>query len=397
MHALVHGRPATLLAQSRTPETRDAVARALSGIASLAVRGQLGEIDALSPEALTRAPPDVLLADIDLGSAAHLAALETLVEALHATTSVVVAAEPAGMEPVRRLIRLGIADLVPLPMVPAALIEAVQAALAATRRRGGGHADAERGMVIAFLKAGGGVGATTLAVEAAAALATGRGERAETCLMDLDLQFGAAALRLDIDHPTSLIELPDLSRRFDGTLLRGAVAHHASGIDLLPAPSSMHPVEAVSAETAQALVSVAAQEYRHVLIDLPPSWSVWTRAVLASADGIVLVLRPDVPSVRMARRQLDTLAAEGCGAVPLMVVANGTGSGPFATGVPLADIARALGRPVAHAIPRADRAFGAAADRGVPLSRVRGGRRAAAKVAAMIRDAVALARAGGQP
>lgn len=392
MHALIHGRPATLVAQTRSPETRDAVAHALTGIASLAVRPQLGDIDALSPALLTRTPPDVLLVDIDLDSASHLATLELLVEAVRATTSVVVAAEPAGMDSLRRLIRLGIADLVPLPVASGPLLDAVQAALIAARRRRSDGGEGERGTVIAFLKAGGGVGATALAVEAAGALAAGSGDKAQVCLMDLDLQFGNAALLLDIEHATSLIELPDLSRRFDGTLLRSAVAHHASGIDLLPAPTTMHPLDVVSAETAQALVNVAAQEYRHVLVDLPPAWTVWTRAVLADADAVVLVLRPDVPSVRMARRQLDTLAAEGCGAVPLMVVANGVGSGPFARGVSLADIARALGRPVAHAIPRADRAFDQAAELGVPLAKVRGGGRTANRVAGMIREAVKLAR-----
>jgi pilus assembly protein CpaE len=397
MHTLIHGRPAALVAQSRSPETRDAIAHALAGIASLAVRPQLGDIDTLSIDMLTRTPPDVLLVDIDLDSAVHLAALETLAEAVRATTSVVVTAEPAGMEALRRLIRLGVADLVPQPVAAGPLLDAVQAALIATRRRRGDGGGDERGTVIAFLKAGGGVGATALAVESAGALAAGSGDKAQVCLMDLDLQFGNAALLLDVEHTTSLIELPDISRRFDGTLLRGAVAHHGSGIDLLPAPAAMHPLDVVTAETAQALVNVAAREYRHVLIDLPPAWTMWTRAVLADSDVVVLVLRPDIPSVRMARRQIDTLAAEGCGGVPLMMVVNGIGSGPFAGGVPLADIARALGRPVAHAIPRADRAFGHATELGVPLAKVRGGGRTAKRVVRMIQEAVKLAHSAPAP
>lgn len=393
----IHGRPATMLAQFRSPETRDSVTRGLASLGSLAVHAYLGGIETLEPAELTRNPPDVLFVDLDLGSPAQVATLEALAGA---GASVVVTAERPSVESLRRLLRLGIADLVPQPVEPGQALDAVRSAIAQALRRRGGP-ETGRGAVIAFLKAGGGVGATSLAVQAACQLAAaGAREKAATkadasvCLLDFDLQFGAAALHLDIDHSASLIELPDLSRRFDSTLLRSAVAHHAGGVDLLPAPASVHPLDMVTPETACALVQVAAQEYRHTLIDLPQAWTGWTRAVLAETGAIVLVLRPDVPSIRQARRQLETLAAEGCGDIPLMAVANRCAFGPFGGGVTLKEAARALGRPIGHAIPRADGAFGEAADAGVPLAGVRGGRGPAKRIGRMIGEAVGLARSG---
>jgi pilus assembly protein CpaE len=387
-------RPATMAALLRTPETRDAVAAALAGVGSVALKAHLGELDAVPPDLLLHERPDLVLVDVDLASASHRGALEDLAARCGEGVPVMVTAASATVEGMRLLLRLDTADLMPQP-IDAVLLREALAALVRTARRPTAP-PGERGTVVAFLKAGGGVGATSLAVHAACSLAgdgAGRGTgEAEVCLLDFDLQFGAAAMHLDVEHAASLIELPDMSRRFDGTLLRSAMAHHRSGIDLLPAPRSLHPLDVVAPETAVTLVRAAAADYRRVVVDLPPSWTAWTRAALAEADAIVLVLRPDVPSIRQARRQIETLAAEGCGDIPLVTVANFAPTTLFGRGVDLKDAARSLGRAIDHAIPRADRAFGDAANLGLPLTEVKGGRRAARRVAEMMRAVLTAAR-----
>ena len=57
---------------------------------------------------------------------------------------------------------------------------------------------------MALLKAGGGVGATALAVQVAALLAAAR--RGAVCLADLDLQFGTAALYLDLPEAVTVTD-----------------------------------------------------------------------------------------------------------------------------------------------------------------------------------------------
>lgn len=396
MTTMIHGRPATMTALLRTPETRDAVTAALAGVGSLALKAYLGELDAVPPDLLLRERPDLVLVDIDLSSASHRGALEDLAVRCRDAVPVMVTAAAATVEGMRLLLRLDTADLMPQPIDAALLREALAATVRTARAGAGSAPPGEGGTVVAFLKAGGGVGATSLAVHAACSMARGGTDASPdggtVCLLDFDLQFGAAAMHLDVEHAASLIELPDMSRRFDGTLLRSAMAHHRSGIDLLPAPKSLHPLDVVAPETVVTLVRAAAADYRQVLVDLPPTWTAWTRAVLAEADAIVLVLRPDVPSIRQARRQIETLAAEGCGDIPLVAVVNFAPSGMFGRGVDLKDAARALGRPIDHAIPRADRAFGDAANLGLPLAEVKGGRKAARRVAEMMRAVLGAVR-----
>lgn len=392
MNMMIHGRPATLAALLRSPEARDAVSLALAGIGSLAPRLRLGELTAAMAETLLRDQPDLVFVEVDMSSAADLAALEGLKARCPAHVPLLVSAAKPTLEGLRLLLRLGIADLQPLPIDVNLLLDGIHNAIRTARRLGGAEAEGPRGSVTAFLKAGGGVGGTVLAVNAAWALAGGRRDQseAETCLLDLDVQFGAAATYLDIDHATSLVELAENAGRFDRTLLRSAMARHRCGLDLLPAPTELHPLEVVAPDAAATLVRAAAHDYRHVILDLPTSWTAWTRAVLAETSAIVLVLRPDVPSIRLARRQLETLAAEGCGGTPVTVVANFCAIGPFAQdGVELHEAARAIGRPIDHAIPRADRPFALAANQGLPLAEVKGGRPLAKKVARLIQAVTA--------
>lgn len=396
MNMMIHGRPATMVALLRGPETRDAVSAALSGLASLALRTRLGELTAAAAETLLRDQPDLVFVEVDMSSAGELAALEALRARCPDNIPLLVAATRQTVEGMRLLLRLGIADLQPLPIDPNLLLDGIHAAIRAVRNRGPAEDTGERGTVIAFLKSGGGVGATSLAVNAACVLAGGgHGQtEADTCLLDLDIQFGAAALYLDVTHATSLPDLTQNAGRLDRTLLRSAMAHHRCGLDLLPAPAEPHPLELVTPEAAATLVRAAALDYRHVILDLPSCWTAWTRAVLAETSALVLVLRPDVPSIRQARRQLETLASEGCGDIPLTVVANFCATGPFGQdGVDLQEAARALGRPIAHTFPRADRPFALAANEGLPLAEVKGGRRLVKRMARMVHAIAAAAAA----
>lgn len=394
MNMMIHGRPATLAALLRTPETRDAVAGALSGIATLALRTHMGTLNTAAAEALLRDQADVMFVEVDLAAPAEVAALEALKARCPPYVPLLVTTQSPSMDGMRQLLRLGIADLQPQPIDANLLLDGIHNAIRMARSRSGGSDEGPRGTVTAFLKAGGGVGATSLAVNCACALVKApREAEADTCLLDFDIQFGAIATHLDIEHATSLVELVDNSGRFDRTLLRSAMARHPSGIDVLPAPNLLHPLDMVTPEAASILVQAAALDYRHVLVDLPTSWTAWTRAALAEASVIVLVLRPDVPSICQARRQIETLAAEGCGDIPLVVVANFCASGPFAQdGIDLKEAARALGRPIDHIMDRADRIFSAAANEGLPLAQVKGGRRVAKRVARLMDAIVATAK-----
>jgi pilus assembly protein CpaE len=211
-------------------------------------------------------------------------------------------------------------------------------------------------------------------------------------VLDLDLQFGAAATLTDAAQRASMLDLIRDPRRLDAALLRGVMARPHDRFDLLSAPAQILPVEDIDTAAVSAAIALSSTIYDATLIDLPMLWTHWVRGVLETSDAIVLVLRPTVSSLRRARAQIDMLKSERLSDIPLLVVANAVQTGFLGSATAfLAKAEAALGRKIDFWLPAHD-AMAAAADRGQPLSQIPGGRPFEAKLVAMM-DAI-IERAG---
>lgn len=384
--------PLTIVALVRSPQTRQTVAEILAGVAATA-RISVGVLTAAEATLLATRRAHLLIIDIDLDHPGELAALEGLVPSLPAGAAIIVTTGTPTVEGMRRLMRLGILDVVPQPIVAKELLQTVRAALDGVPTRSAAQPP-PRGFALSFLRACGGVGATTLAVQSSLALAARNKAKPSVCLLDFDLQFGSTALHLDLPQKTSMLDLLAAGERLDGSMLRGAVARHRSGLDLLPAPVLVQPLDTITPEASIRLVEAARHEYDHVLIDLPPVWTGWSRAVLAASDGIALVLDLTVPAVRHARRQIETLADEHLDHIPLTIIANRVATGLFARGIGVKEAEKALGRRFDLAVPF-DPKIPEAVNVGRPLAEIGGGRRTVNAIANLLSHA--LARAGAPP
>ncbi len=269
----------------------------------------------------------------------------------------------AKLSDVRPLMRLGLHDLIPQPIEAGDLLTALQDLRQVAGARPGARPG---GRVVAFLKAGGGSGATALAVQSAVILAARRAHQAESevCLLDLDLQFGTAALSLDLDDRVGLGDLLEARERFDGALLRSVMGHHDSGLDILAAPRVLLPLDALTGGFVTDALALARAEYRTAVLDLPSAWTGWSHAALSQCDLIVLVAQLGLASVRRARRQLDALSEHGLGGVPTRLVLNRRSWGARGR---QREAERALGRPFDFTVAEDAAAFNEALDRGVPL------------------------------
>ena len=98
-------------------------------------------------------------------------------------------------------------------------------------------------------------------------------------------------------------------------------------------------------------------------------------------------VQPTVSSLRQGRRQLDMLRQEELDDIPLTVVLNRAERGMFGgAGVTLGEAQTALARKIDHVIPESP-ALQQAAQRGLPVGHMRGGRPVEKKIAAML-DAI---------
>src|SRR3546814_6370785 len=125
--------------------------------------------------------------------------------------------------------RLGVVDGIPQPVQRSDVLATLEAA--AKVRRALAPAPGPKGRLVSVLKGGGGVGATTVAVQTGCCLAQALQKKGgEACLLDLDVQGGTVALYLDVNDRVGLADLVDLPERLDADLLQGAMTRHGSGL-----------------------------------------------------------------------------------------------------------------------------------------------------------------------
>ncbi|MEO3429566.1 AAA family ATPase [Pelagibius sp. CAU 1746] len=264
---------------------------------------------------------DLIIVEIDTRNADDVERLGALVEELTPGTAVVATAADATLDDVRKLMRLGLVDVLPQPVRRDDVLAALEHA--ARVRRTAQRPQASKGRLVSVLKGGGGVGATTVAVQTGCCLAQALEKRGqEVCLLDFDVQGGTVALYLDLKDRMGLADLVSAQDRLDGDLLRGAMSRHPSGLHVISAPPEVMPLDTFGLEFVRRVLDVARREFAVVIVDLPPVWCLWSFEILRQSNEILLVTEMTVPGVRQARRQIDTLGAEGLEELPLRVVLN---------------------------------------------------------------------------
>src|SRR3546814_7315398 len=141
-------------------------------------------------------------------------------------------------------------------------------------------------------------------------------------LLDLDVQCGNAALYCGLSPTLSVPDVIAAGARADGALLRSTTTEYPAGLHGVAAPPDIIPLESVSAEQMSDILDLARQEFSNVLVDLPGSWTNWSLSLVALADAVCLITEMSIPSLRQARRQLDMLASQDLGDLPIYVIVN---------------------------------------------------------------------------
>jgi pilus assembly protein CpaE len=207
------------------------------------------------------------------------------------------------------------------------------------------------GRTIAFMHLSGGAGATTLAVNAACALVKTPRAR-QSCLIDLDIQFGNAASLLDLPSTSPMQEFIDDPTRLDESMLESMMLRHQTGLQVLTAPRVLMPLSAYGSDGIRNLIEVAKRNYEYVVVDLPVVLAPWTDSVLKSASVIYLVTTMSVPSAHRVTKFLDLLREEGVRGLPLRLVANRHHrAGKHGHDITVAQFEKATGRKVDFTIP----------------------------------------------
>jgi pilus assembly protein CpaE len=317
---------------------------------------------------LDMAGATVVIADIDPTSEADMTALTALTQRLGGVP-VIVAIPVFDVSLARQLLQMRVADFVVKPVQPLDLVRAC--ARAAQSAQQGGTSEAQ---IFTFLPAAGGVGLTTLAIEAAMLLLKGEnGQKTRTCLVDLDFQHGSCCDYLDLEPRLDLDEIEPRPDRLDRQLLEVMISEHPSGLKVIAAPSRPAEMRNFDFEVVTRLLDLVAAHFDNVVIDVPRTWFNWTDSVLIGSNRLFLVTEMTVPGLKHARHLCNVIRTRLPDGPALEVIVNRFEQRLFGPGLRRADIEQALGDSLAATIPNNFRLVSEAIDRGVPLDEVKSG------------------------
>jgi pilus assembly protein CpaE len=339
-------------------------------------------------------PQDVLVIDVDFGNRNDMAGLERIL-AGDARPTVIVTSSNASVDAMRQLIRLGVADYLPQPISPEDVLAVIRAAR--SRTRNGPDRPQHECQVFSFVRRSGGMGTTSLAIQAAFELARSRkGSARRVCLVDLDFQGGAAWLHLDAEPLLDIAEVVRSPHRLDTELLKAMTAHHPAGFDLIAAPNGSMSLDAVPSEVVSHLMALACESYDCVVVDLPLTWTRWFGEILAGSNRIFLVMQLTVVAVKQAHVFLEQIKETGAAHTPLSIVLNRYRRSWWRPGLKLREVERALGHKIDFSVPSDYRLFSGAADHGMPIGKFRAGSGAERQIGKMMQSALKIASGTGK-
>jgi pilus assembly protein CpaE len=221
------------------------------------------------------------------------------------------------------------------------------------------------GEVVTFFGAKGGVGTTTLAVHLAMYLVLCHQKK--TLLIDSHPQMGHACIYLGIDG--SRYHFQELVRnlsRLDSDLLRGYIATHPSGLEVLASPDVCDgSIKAHDPESIAQTLEFLRGEYDYVVIDGPSSLDDTNLAVIDASNILYLVATPEIAAIRDLSRYVDTLSQGERDIEKVKVVINRFSSQHALT---VEQIEKAIRLPVAIKLPNGYAEVTRSAILGEPIS-----------------------------
>jgi Flp pilus assembly CpaE family ATPase len=156
--------------------------------------------------------------------------------------------------------------------------------------------------IVAFFSAKGGSGATTLAVNTAAALA--RTYPRQVLLIDLSAPFGHAALFSDLIATGSIASAAKGAPTDFDRVLRQHIVYHRSGMGVLPGTLRPEEVDLLTGDVVGQVLDIVVSWQRVIVVDLGTSLGEAALAVIERAESLIVIVPPEIAAMTDARRSL---------------------------------------------------------------------------------------------
>lgn len=149
----------------------------------------------------------------------------------------------------------------------------------------------------------GGVGTTTISANLAISLHKALKE--DVLLIDGKHLFGHIALYFNLLTGNSMTDLIAHAGNLDERLIKQVVIQHSSGVYVLPSPNSITEAQGIKPDDLFKVIKSLQLVFPNIIIDAGNNLNENTVTYMDSSNKILLVVNPDIASMRDARQFME--------------------------------------------------------------------------------------------
>jgi pilus assembly protein CpaE len=323
-------------------ESEAVLRQALSDVSVHDAKFTNGTVETATTALATEATPRLLIVDLS-GVENPLARIDELAAKCEPEVKVVAIGDRNDIILYRRLRNAGVTEYFFKPLVRDSIKRLCNSILnGEVDDKSANSLDGKR---IFVLGVRGGVGATTIAVNAAWRLAN-KAQR-WVMLVDTDLETGDAALQLGATPTNALREALEKPERVDRLFLERGTLHVTERLDLMATLQPLGASSAVNRDAFAGLIDKLARRYRFVFVDLTEHLAATLFEVLQKPSTCILVSDAGLASARELVRWLEWMGPNSSERRTMHVLNMSGGDGAL----PETEFLRAVGRAPDVTIP----------------------------------------------
>jgi len=291
-------------------EQRTNIMDILSNIDYIKIVGQADSIEETFKK-LEEKKTDVILIGANVSGNGYMVSEKITSE--YPEIAAIIVEENFKKETIHKALFAGAKDVLVYPFTPVQLVDTIYRSHELAKKKTVIHREntlkvkkqSHLGNVITLFSTKGGVGKTFIATNLAVALQKESGKR--IVLVDLDLDFGNAALALNIAPKFTICDVVDDISNIDQDLIESYLIRHESGIKILPANTKPQINEFVNAEHVQTILKTLQKSFDYIIVDMPARFYEPVNPAFVIADNLFIVTTPEISTIRNVKSALITL------------------------------------------------------------------------------------------
>jgi pilus assembly protein CpaE len=212
---------------------------------------------------------------------------------------------------------------------------------------------AQAAHIVAIHSLRGGIGCSSFAINLAVALQKMWSRPA--LLLDLVLTAGQVALMLDAPLKRTWADLSQVNPvELDWEIVQSIIAKHDSGLQFIAAPTYPSEAELITPELFSQAFQHIRPNFDYIVADLPHDFNEMALELMDAADQIVILLAPEIASLRAAIASMDTFHKMSFPREKIRLVLNNNFE---RKAIPRKKIEAALNQPIDLVLPYAPDLF----------------------------------------